>query len=60
MNGNTALALTEMGKVFAQKGLQTMRTLARNMAFLMKSVALGKAQYGMPAKEEHQFTNFIR
>ncbi len=42
------------------EGLQTMRTLARNMAFLMKSIALGKAQYGLPVKEERQSTNFIR
>ena len=42
------------------EGLQTMRTLARNMAFLMKSIALGKALYGLPIKEAHQFTNFIR
>jgi multimeric flavodoxin WrbA len=42
------------------EGLQTMRTLARNMAFLMKSIALGKAQYGLPEREAPQFTNFIR
>ena len=42
------------------EGLQTMRTLARNMAFLMKSIALGKEAYGLPEKEPHQFTNFIR
>lgn len=42
------------------EGLQTMRTLARNMAFLIKSVALGKEQYGLPAGEEHLYTNFIR
>lgn len=42
------------------EGLQTMRTLARNMAFLMKSIALGKQQFGLPEKEPHQFTNFIR
>ena len=42
------------------EGLQTMRTLARNMAFLVKSIALGKEQYGLPVKEEHLFTNFIR
>ncbi len=42
------------------EGLQTMRTLARNMAFLVKSIALGKEQFGLPAKEEHLFTNFIR
>ena len=42
------------------EGLQTMRTLARNMAFLMKSIALGKVQYGLPEKEAPQPTNFIR
>ena len=42
------------------EGLQTMRTLARNMAFLMKSIALGKEKYGMPEKEKRQSTNFIR
>ena len=42
------------------EGLQTMRVLARNMAFLMKSIALGKKEYGLPSKEEHQWTNFIR
>ena len=42
------------------EGLQTMRTLARNMTFLMKSIALGKEQYGLPEKEEFQPTHFIR
>ena len=42
------------------EGLQTMRALARNMAFLMKSIALGKEQFGLPEREPHQFTNFIR
>ena len=42
------------------EGLQTMRTLARNMSFLMKSIALGKEKYGLPEKEEHCRTNFIR
>ena len=42
------------------EGLQTMRTLARNMAFLMKSIALGKEKYGLPEKEPRQITNFIR
>ena len=42
------------------EGMQTMRTLARNMAFLMKSIALGKARYGLPEKEDHVWTNFIR
>ena len=42
------------------EGLQTMRVLARNMAFLMKSIQLGKERYGLPAKEPRQVTNFIR
>lgn len=42
------------------EGLQTMRTLAKNMAFLMKSIALGKKEYGIPKKEEIQRMNFIR
>lgn len=42
------------------EGLQTMRTLARNMAFLMKSIALGKERYGLPQRETPQYTNFIR
>lgn len=41
------------------EGLQNMRTVARNMAFLMKSIALGKEKYGLPQKEERVFTHFI-
>lgn len=43
-----------------EEGKQTMRTLARNMAFLMKSIALGKEKYGLPEKETRIFTHFIR
>ena len=42
------------------EGMQTMRTLARNMTFLMKSIALGKEAFGLPEKEKHAWTNFIR
>ena len=42
------------------EGLQTMRTLARNMVFLMKSIDLGKESFGLPDTEDHVFTNFIR
>ena len=43
------------------EGMQTMRVLARNMVFLMKSIALGKEAYGLPEKEERKIsTNFIR
>ena len=41
------------------EGLQTMRTLARNMTFLMKSIALGKEKYGLPEQEPFSRTNFI-
>ena len=41
------------------EGLQTMRVLARNMSFLMKSIALGKEQFGLP-EEEWIPTHFIR
>lgn len=42
------------------EGLQQMRTLAENMTFLMKSIALGMEKYGLPQKEQHVWTNFIR
>ena len=42
------------------EGRLIMRTLARNMVFLMKSIALGKEAYGYPEKEAHVATNFIR
>ena len=43
-----------------EEGRQTMRTLAANMAFLMKSIALGKEQFGLPEKEARVATHFIR
>ena len=42
------------------EGLHTMRQLARNMSFLIKSIALGKEKYGAPEIEPKPFTNFIR
>lgn len=42
------------------EGLQTMRTLANNMIFLMKSIELGKEKFGLPEKEKPERTNFIR
>lgn len=43
------------------EGMQTMRTLARNMAFLIKAIALGKEKYGLPKREDFAArTNFIR
>ncbi len=42
------------------EGMRTMRVLGKNMAFLIKSIALGTQTFGLPEKEERQFTNFIR
>ena len=42
------------------EGLQTMRTLANNMVFLMKSIQLGKEKFGLPQKEVPARTSFIR
>ena len=43
-----------------EEGMQQMRTLARNMTFLMKSIALGREQFGLPEREPGVFMNFIR
>ena len=42
------------------EGMQTMRVLGRNMSFLIKSIALGRKEYGLPEKEPRQWTHFIR
>ena len=41
------------------EGLQTMRNLARNAAFLVKIIALGKEAFGLPEREKGNVTNFI-
>ena len=43
-----------------EEGMLIMRTLARNMVFMMKSIALGKEKYGLPEKEPGVWTHFIR
>jgi multimeric flavodoxin WrbA len=55
IHGNSAEEAAQDGE-----GLQSMRTLARNMVFLMKSIALGKEKFGVPEKEPPIRTNFIR
>jgi len=42
------------------EGMQVMRLLGRNMAFMIKSIALGKEQFGLPVTEPHIFTSFVR
>lgn len=41
-----------------KEGMQTMRTLGKNMAFLIKSIQLGKEKFGLPEKEEPVHTHF--
>ena len=41
------------------EGLQVMRVLGHNMAFMVKAIADAKQKYGLPAEEKHVFTNFI-
>lgn len=55
IHGNNAEEASQDGE-----GLQMMRTLASNMAFLVKSIALGKEQFGLPDQEARVRTNFIR
>ena len=43
-----------------EEGRQTMRTLARNMTVLMRSIALGREKYGLPQREAPIRTNFIK
>lgn len=57
---NSVHGRSEGEAVKDEEGMQTMRTLARNMSFLMKSIALGKEKYGLPEKEKSVATNFIR
>ena len=43
-----------------EEGLQTLRVLAKNMTFLLKSIKLGKEKFGLPEKESKIYTNFIK
>ena len=42
------------------EGRQVMRVLARNMVFLMRCIAMGKEQIGLPETENRVWTNFTR
>lgn len=55
IHGNTAEEAMQDAE-----GLQGMRTLAANMSFLIKSIALGKESFGLPEMESRVSTNFIR
>ncbi len=43
-----------------EEGIATVRNLALNMSFLMKSIALGKEAFGLPEYEPYHATNYIR
>ena len=57
---NSAHGRTPGEAVQDEEGMQTMRTLAKNMIFLMKSIALGKEEFGLPEKEVKIPTSYIR
>ncbi len=40
------------------EGLQTMRNLARSMAFLIRAIAAERERAGLPAFEHEAFTSF--
>ena len=40
------------------EGLQTMRNLGRNMAFMIRAIADAKEKYGLPLEESDHFTSF--
>jgi hypothetical protein len=42
------------------KEAQAMRTLAKNMIFLMRSISLGRETFGLPEQEPRVATNFIK
>jgi len=43
-----------------EEGMQNMRFLGRNMAFLLRAIAAERAVHGLPQQEETIYTNFIR
>lgn len=55
IHGNTAAEAAQDAE-----GLQIMRTLGRNMAFLIRAIALGRERWGLPDREARVGTNFIR
>lgn len=57
---NSVHGLREGDAAYDAEGLATMRTLAKNLVFLCRSIALGKEKYGLPEKEGFHMTNFVR
>lgn len=57
---NIAYGREEGQVAFDTEGMQTMRTLAHNMAFLLRAMAAEKNQNGLPPREDWQPMHFIR
>ena len=57
---NSAHGLEKGDVTQDEEGLQTLRVLARNMSFLIKSIALGRERFGLPETEPWTPTHFIR
>ena len=57
---NNVHGLAKGEAVREEEGMQSMRTLAKHTAFLIKSIDLGKKTFGLPEREPHKQTNFIR
>ena len=58
--GCTYTALAELKRTLEAEGLQTMRTLGKNMAFMMRAIQREKEAKGLPQKEAPIFTSFHR
>ena len=43
-----------------EEGVQTVRNMARNMAFMMRAITDGREVYGVPERNKVAMTNFIR
>ena len=43
-----------------EEGVQTVRNMVRNMAFMMRAIADGREAYGVPERNKVAMTNFIR
>ena len=43
-----------------EEGVQIVRTLARNMVFMMQAIADARENHPLPTKDKRVFTNFIR
>ena len=59
-NWNAVHGYTPEDVLADEEGLAGLRVVAENMVFLMKSIAKGKEEFGMPAPPVRVKTNYIR